>query len=309
MIEQLNSAFKDIVYYDKEHKYFVNKKPVPTPLISVTQFIGKLKRKFNAKFWSTFKAYQFSGYDVKFIWNNYLSFKVAIPDSVFGSEYKIISIYDDHSHLSVTPEDVLAQWNIDNIIGTSRGSYIHQYLENVEQRRLDEPTIDIPPNLNIPQTISYVQSLKVAKELIYDFVEYSKKNLVLIACEYIVGDEKLGIAGTFDRLYFNKNTEEYEIWDFKTDKKLNYKSSFGKIDLFNLPDCEYEKYSIQTSLYKSIILRNCPNIKLGKSRIVWFSLKDEKYEIIECNDYTDLITDLSHETNWNTYINTSDVDK
>lgn len=310
MIEQLNAAFKDIIYYDKEHKYFFNKKPIPTPLVSVTQFISKLKPKFNARFWSTFKAYQFSGYDVKFIWNNYLAFKMLVTDGSFGVEHKIISIFDDHSHLSVKPEDVLVQWGIDNIIGTSRGSYIHQYLENFEQRKVDEPPIDIPVGLNMPQTISYVQSLKLAKELMHDFIEYSKKHLVLIACEYIVGDEQMGIAGTFDRLYFNLDTNEYEIWDFKTDKKLNYKSSFGKIDLFDIPDCEYEKYSLQTSLYKSIILRNCPNIKLGKSRIVWFSLKEEKYQIIECKDYTDLITDLHNNgNNWKTYINTTDVDK
>lgn len=297
MIEQLQTKFQHILYNDRYHRYFTKE---GAELTSVTRFLSSLKPKFDSTFWSTIKAYEFSGFTVKSNWNNFTTFRLFLPDLEYGAEFKHVSIYDDHSHLSVTPEDVLAQWNVDSDVGKTRGTYIHNYLEDRENRVTDVPQIEIPEGMSVGQSINYVNSLKTAKILCDEFVQYAQKNLILVAAEFSVGDERLGLAGRFDRLYFNKETEKYEIWDFKTDKQIRYKSSFGKLRLFELPDCEFEKYSLQTSLYKKII-EDATGVELGESKIVWFNLKENKWEIIVCKDYIKLISEKLKD-NVNEYI-------
>lgn len=276
MIKELNIAFKDIVYQDSAHTYFHKNQS----LQSVTQFLSSLKQPFDKNYWAVYKAYEFSGHPVKMIWNSRTSFKV---------DDKIVYLSDDYTHLKVQPEQILEQWDIEALTGTTRGSYVHDYLENLEKRLIDPiplPNID----LSTVETIKFYTSLRKAESLCKDWYHTTKEYLIPIAMEFIVGDATLELAGRFDRLYFNLNTQEYEIWDFKTDKKLNYENKYSKLKLFNLPDCEYEKYSLQVSLYKKIIEDNL-GVKLGQSRIVHFNIKEETWSIIEAKDYTQLLTD------------------
>ena len=295
MIKELQTAFKDILYHDGSHKYYHEDQE----LTSVTKFLSQLKPKFNEDFWATYKAYEFSGYKVKMIWNNYQKFLTSqsIAEPIHFDN--TVFLNDDHSHLKVQPNDVKIQWKLDSLVGTTRGTFIHNYLETLENRILDEPKIEIPLGLGTGQGINYFNSLLQAKELCKKYVEWAKENLILVAAEFSIGDPKLGLAGRFDRLYFNLQTNQYEIWDFKTDKQLRYKSSFGKLQLFNIPDCEFEKYSLQTSLYKMIIEDNL-NIKLGESKIVWFNLKENLYEIIPTTNYVQLIKNINHD-DWSAY--------
>lgn len=295
MIELLQSKFKDIKYLDSKHQYFTTD---GVELQSVTQFLSSLKPKFNSRYWSINKAYTFSGYKVKTIWNDF--FKFILLSDEEGAQGTYVYLDDDHSHLLVTPEDVLNQWNLDSLVGRTRGSYLHDYLDKLESRVLDIPHIEIPNGLETGQAINYFNSLKAAQELCLDYVEYAQENLILVAAEFIIGDPKIGLAGRFDRLYFNKSTKKYEIWDFKTDKQIRYKSSFGNLNLVNLPDCEFEKYSLQTSIYKKMI-QDTIGVELGDSRIVWFNLKENKWEILVCKDYISLINTLNLEDTRKSY--------
>ena len=285
MIEKLQETFKDLRYTDTTHKYFTKQ---GKELQSVTKFLSSLKPRFQSEFWSVIKAYQFSGYNVKSKWGNFSSFELFEEGLPFGAESRTVTIFDDHSHLKVTPQDVLEQWKLDALIGNTRGTYVHKYLEDLEHRRVDVPKTELIEGMSTAEAVNYVNSLNVARNLCLDYVEYAQENLILIVAEYPIYDEELGLAGTFDRLYFNKQTEEYEIWDFKTDKQLRTKSSFGKLAKFDLPDCEFEKYSLQTSMYKKMVQDNT-GVKLGTSRVVWFNLKEKVWEIIDCADYVNLI--------------------
>lgn len=286
MIEQLQMSFSDILYHDESHTYTCNN----VPLTSITKFLSSLKGKFHQEFWSTLKAYEFSGYKVKSIWNEYNKFLLSESNDPIHFDTTIY-LLDDHSHLKVTPEDVRNQWQLDSLVGTTRGTFIHNYLEKLEARVIDEPRIEIPLGLDTGSSINYVNSLINAKALCKDFVSWAQKNLVLVAMEYSVGDPGLGLAGRFDRLYLNRQTGKYEIWDFKTDKQIRYKSGFGKLKIFNVPDCEFEKYSLQTSFYRKII-EDKLDVSLGESKIVWFNLKENKWEIIETKNYVPLITEI-----------------
>lgn len=303
MILELNDKFRDFKYRDSDHSYFHK----DIKLMSVTQFLGKIKPKFDKEYWSVRKAYQFSGFQVKRDWRSMTEFYVA--DTYFTNgdgdqdwQYYTVSIYDDHSHLKVKPEDVLAQWAIDNQIGVTRGTYIHNYLECKERNLLDDPTIPNVPNAGIVTQVKYFNSISQASKICDQFLEYQNENLVPVGIECIVGNLELGLAGRFDRLYFNKLTQEYEIWDFKTDKQIRFKSEYKtKISLFNIPDCEYEKYSLQTSMYRYMIEQQL-NCKLGTSRVVHINLKENNYQIIDCKDYTDLINNKKDEINWTTSV-------
>lgn len=295
MIEKLQTQFADIMYNDHHHTYTCDGKP----LMSITKFLSTLKGKFHQEFWSTLKAYEFSGYKVKSIWNEYNKFLIAKTNEEPICFDDTIYLLDDHSHLKVTPDMVKEQWANDSLVGTTRGTFIHNYLEKLEARITDEPNIEVPSSLATGQAINYYNSLVNAKTLCKDYVQWARKNLILVAAEFSVGSPSLGLAGRFDRLYLNRQTGEYEIWDFKTDKQIRYKSNFGKLKLFNVPDCEFEKYSLQTSFYKKII-EDALEIKLGSSKIVWFNLKENKFEVIQTKDYTSLISKV-HENSGATY--------
>lgn len=116
MIEQLQTAFKDVLYNDQQHRYFTRN---GIELQSITKYLGSLKPKFNSHFWSTIKAYEFSGYKVKSIWNQYNKFLIS-TDAECISYDDTIYLEDDHTHLKVQPEDVLQQWEQDGIIGKTR---------------------------------------------------------------------------------------------------------------------------------------------------------------------------------------------
>ena len=85
-----------------------------------------------------------------------------------------------------------------------------------------------------------------------------------------------------DILFYNVKTNEFQIWDYKTNKAFTSecKSRHLKDELYVLEESDLEIYSLQLELYKQIIEKNVP-IKLGKSYLVWFSHNNDNYKIIE----------------------------
>ncbi len=287
---QLELAFCDIVYNDIYHTY-TNRK-TEQKFISVTQFLGKLKPAFDELYWSTSKAFQYNGYTCTKTKKGFTAKRETIKLSIVPGETDL-SIFN----LKPSVEDVVSQWNYERELGTSRGSYLHACLENLDKK--DITPVDIEKFYYTTST-EQEEPFEILERLAIKFKSESEY-LIPIANEFVVGDLDLGIAGKFDSLYYNLRSQQYEIWDFKTDKKFERSSIYGKIALFNLDDCEFEKYSLQTSLYKYIIEKNTP-IKLGTSHIVHFKFRDNSYDIIPCNDYTELIKEkLDNGNNWSTH--------
>ncbi len=287
MLVKLNSAFKEYVYADKSHSYYHRIKK----LTSVTQLISKLQTPFDKKYWSVFKAYEFSGLNPKYNWHLHQERKVGLEDGT------IVHIDSKHD-IKVPPEKVAAQWQLDSLVGKERGSYIHNYLEAKENRLIDIPK---KPELDL-DTVSathFSNSIQTAISLSEQFLKDTYDYLIPVAMEYTVGSIDLGLAGRFDRLYWNMRSLEYEIWDFKTDKKIGYKGR-DKIKIFDIPDCEFEKYSLQTSLYKYMI-EEAIQEKIGTSHIVHFDIKNNSYDIIAAKDYTNLIKEKKDEISWATF--------
>lgn len=282
MIIKLHQAFKDITYSDSSHSYYKE----GNKLQSVTQFLSSLKSKFDREFFSVYKAYEFSGLNPKYNWKDHQKKQFMLEDGT------LIYLSDEHN-IKVTPEMVLDQWQIDSETGMARGTYIHNYLECKEQRLLDIPQMPYLNSLDTIQAIRFYNSIQTGVELANQFLEYASNKLVPVAMEYIVGSNTLNLAGKFDRLYWNLEEQEYQIWDFKTDKKIDY-TGRDKLAIFNLPNCEFTKYSLQCSTYKYCIEEGIDE-KIGKSYIVHFDIKNKEWKILPCTDYTQLIKEKSDE--------------
>lgn len=306
---QLELAFADVTYSDISHSYRNIKKDYT--FISVTQFLGKLKPAFHELKWSTWRAFQYNGYTTSLTKKGFTAKKDDVKYSIVPGETDLKPF-----NLKPSVEDVVKEWNLERDLGTSRGSYLHACLENLDKR--DVTVLDNKPYctervLNVLENEYYrfrenntshytlpEQEIQVGFETLNSLARKFKSEneyLIPIASEFVVGDVDLGIAGKFDSLYYNLRSQQYEIWDYKNDKKLERSNQYGKIALFDLDDCEFEKYSLQTSLYKYIIEKNTP-IKLGTSHIVHFKFRDNSYDIIPCNDYTELIKEKLNDKHW-----------
>lgn len=58
-----------------------------------------------------------------------------------------------------------------------------------------------------------------------------------------------------DMVFYNVKANEYQIWDYKTNKKLTTENKYQNLlnPLFDLSESDINIYSLQLSLYKYII--------------------------------------------------------
>ena len=292
MIIKLNKAFRKVKYTDQKHQYYIDNKPA----ISVTQLLSRLSPPFDSNYWALYKALQASGYSVRpcFFKSEINPLKININ----GVDTQISQV--KNLELSVTKEDILNTWNIIKSVGNIRGSFVHNYLETLEQGLLDIPKVVIPHNLTTEEAIDYVLSIDTLKKMCNDYVQQNQ-HLIPIAIEYKVGDVQSGLTGTFDRLYWNEQTNRAEIWDFKTDKEVKktskYRQKFNGFDDVDYHDLN--KYFLQISFYKYIVEQNT-NLNIDVGKIVHFNLATQTIDYYDCVDYSNIIK--QNEQNWQAYL-------
>lgn len=276
-IISLYKAFNHIKYVDQDHKYICNNEFYT----SVTGLLGSLKTPFDTQFWRVYKSLEYSGYKVKDNRNGTI---------IVNSETTINPYFNDLSEfiLTVTPDDITKQWALTNKLGKTRGSALHNMLEDKLKRK--ELSYEIPffvKYMSTLETIKYIKSIEILENLANEFVKLIQNKYVVIAQEFVVGDSDYKLAGTFDLLLFNLETNKYELWDFKTDKKFD-KSGLNKISYFGVDDCEYNKYSLQLGLYKHMIEKNT-DLQIYKCVVAHFNYKKNEFKIIDCINYDDEI--------------------
>jgi len=209
-------------------------------LISVTTLIHQYQRDFEEDYWSDIKAKEFS-----------------------LEQYEIIRA-----------------WRFINKKGTMKGSFIHDYLENLFlNKKYEYPEEKI---LNEFGFDPIKKEYDITKQHADKFYKEVNRALIPIRPEYVVFDRETLVAGMVDMLFYNKKSKQYEIWDWKTNKEFTDAEPERQLlhELFTLDDCDLEIYSLQLELYKQIIERNLP-IKLGQSHIVWFSHNNDDYKVIK----------------------------
>jgi hypothetical protein len=189
----------------------------------------------------------------------------------------------------ISIEEVLADWAFKGDFSRSKGTLLHNYAENYWFNKVFP--VDMGPFDERFGEGLMLERYEACKTLFEAFYNDACESLIPIAAELVIGDEEIGIAGMVDKLFWNQKMGELQIWDYKTNKEINSFSKFRKKMLHPiafLPECELVTYSIQTSLYKYIIEKNT-NLKLGRSYLVHIHEENERYNIIECTDYTDVV--------------------
>jgi hypothetical protein len=87
----------------------------------------------------------------------------------------------------------------------------------------------------------------------------ASKTITVRDVEKIIGDAEFGIAGTLDALVDSQKSGLAHILDWKSNSKFRMRNDWGTKLLppfDDLDDCEFERYSIQVSLYRLILERN-----------------------------------------------------
>ncbi len=189
----------------------------------------------------------------------------------------------------VEPEVLLAEWDYKRDFASIKGTLLHAFAENYWANKVFPYDESIAINKFGEDVIK--ERLDECIRMFIEFYNEASKSLVPIAMELVIGDAEMGIGGMVDKLMWNEKMGELQIWDYKTNGKIRMKSEFGK--RFKAPinfiqECEYESYSIQLNLYKYIIEKNT-NLKIGRLYLVWIHEENEKFQVIECKDYMDVI--------------------
>lgn len=158
-------------------------------------------------------------------------------------------------------------WNKSRQEGLERGTWVHEYI------RADLLQLDYTPQ---PLT---------SEMLAYDSLRQTVELGEVVACEWVVGDVGLGVAGTLDALFYTAGA--YHLWDWKTGKEFRlkdlYKGPRLKAPFDDLDDCEIERYSLQVSLYRLLVERHA-GVEIATAKIVHFP-RDGGYSIYDAKDY------------------------
>ena len=203
----------------------------------------------------------------------YIGNKELISTTTFISEFKEPFDTDLMAGLTakkrgVSKQQILLEWEDIKDVACARGSDLHAYSDNFMHNRVF-PT-DVSDSL-----ISHFKKF---------YNSFIKKGNLVIRTEYVLGDEDLGIAGMIDLFCYNESKEQFYIADYKTNKQFTFQSKYKKYykePINHLDECEFNTYSLQTSIYRYIIEKNL-GIELGDSIVVWFNEKNETYESIKC---------------------------
>jgi len=171
-------------------------------------------------------------------------------------------IYAEKYNLDV--EEVRNLWNKKRDDSIVFGKKFHKVFEEYLSKKeiIDE---------NVLPIIKQFDSLMLVNKKYKNFFEKRLYN------------PKLNIAGTADIVSVNDST--FDIYDFKTNKKLNFENNFNdkwlKSPLDHLPNSEYFNYALQLSLY-AYLAEEMTGLRANRLKIFWYNrYQPEKYEILE----------------------------
>jgi len=184
----------------------------------------------------------------------------------------------------MSPEEVRDMWKLGGEQAGFKGTKVHSYLENLIANKV--LSFEEQAGVMMEDCGDVRDAYDKIVPMIHKFYDTIKGKLIPIRSEIVIGDLELLIAGMIDQLFFNVKSGKLELWDWKTNKKINTSSPYKLLKPLNkLSDSKLDVYSLQLSLYKYIIHKNT-DLELGDSYICWFNEKNPKYKIFKCHDYT-----------------------
>jgi len=180
----------------------------------------------------------------------------------------------------VTAESVKAEWDMASLYSTTLGSLVHKHIEKF-YIKCDEATSFAFDKLTEEKKVLFLETYP---KLVGHFKEFYKDNsdYISIKNEFVVGDiEDTMVCGMLDMLAHNPKTGSLEIWDFKTNKKIEH-SQYGKL-LFPFDDLwegEINEYTIQLNVYKYLI-EKYTKLKIDNLKVIWLNANNDSYRVFE----------------------------
>lgn len=169
----------------------------------------------------------------------------------------------------ISEKEVLQKWeNIKNI-AANNGTNVHNFAEELVKNNF---IYRLPAN---------IQEFEVVR-FFMDLIAEDKYEIIDVECRMY--HKQWMIAGTFDLLCKNKETGDYVIFDFKTNKDIykNYKGQKMLGIFSNYLDHACNHYLIQQNMYQ-IMLEQIREIKIENRILIWLT---SPYQLIELEDKT-----------------------
>lgn len=170
---------------------------------------------------------------------------------------------------------------------------LHKYAEEHYTNKESKNISNLVENLSFDEKAKLKTSLPILIKQFHNFYQ-QHKHLVCIKNEFQVGDlEDTKICGTLDMLVLNEQTNELEILDFKTNKRMQLQSKYGNFfhPFDKMPECEITEYTIQLNLYKYFI-EKYTSLKVSRLKLIWINALNENYQIFDLQTTTPLIEEM-----------------
>lgn len=143
----------------------------------------------------------------------------------------------------ITQDEMKARWANESRQACNYGTKMHSVAERIFNGEFVDDSTFAPKEQVVFKQINAV--VKKLKDRPYDFES-----------EKIIFDPTINVAGTIDLLGRNKETGDYIIVDWKTNKRIRKDNEWGKTYLSpveELPDCEFSTYGLQLTMYERIL--------------------------------------------------------
>lgn len=276
LLINIKKEFGHIKYIDKTHTYVdTNTGDV---LTSVTTFIKKFENPFKGKYFSVLKALKLSGLK---------AFKSKDENKIYIQRYKSDFTLDEIKTLpinwKVLPVDLRALWKYDSKVGVTRGSIIHNYAENLWQNKIFPDNVNLDFISTSEDKHNFDISVKILKTQVDNFVSDYSQYYIPVVLELIVGNEL--IAGQSDLLLYNLATGKLKFGDYKTDKDIKFENKYQTYlkPIEHLQQCNYNKYSLQLSIYRYIFTKalGLSDDIFEENIIIWLNKDNPNYIIHE----------------------------
>lgn len=143
----------------------------------------------------------------------------------------------------VTQQEIKDKWAKINKTACRHGTRMHSVAERIFNGEFVDDSTFTPEQQVIFRQIQEV--VGKMKERPYDYES-----------EKIIFDPSINVAGTVDLIGRNKESGDYLLVDWKTNKRIRMDNEWGDTFLSpidSLPDCEYNLYGLQLAFYEHIL--------------------------------------------------------
>jgi hypothetical protein len=283
LIQQLDQFYKDFRFFERKHEYIHI--PTETYMTSVTTVLKGLSEEVDWYYWKVYKVME-ARYGKEAV-KSHSSKGVRKGTIKFQGKNLKVETLVKNLDLKKEIDEMGFQWRNNGIVGTTRGTIIHQYMENLWNGRIlkDLDYRNIQAVVKYKLT-NFEMDLEELKFLGRKFYQDYREHLTPISLEQIVGCAELGVAGQIDGIFYDNRDQSYYLYDYKTDKKIDRDNFFSQFKLVtHLDDCEFNKYGLQLAIYK-VLLEKYTDMKIKGSKIVWLNKDEDTYHVIDLPDLT-----------------------